>query len=71
MSRDLVKTAAKAGAPTDDRIIPNAYQLSIEDLARLFELSHEGKIMEVIDLAFRFGFVMGNRATVSRKLKRL
>ena len=73
----MFKNAIKAAAPNDlfsDTIIPDAYDIGIEDATYLYQLVISGngdKIFRALRLAFTFGFVMGNRATHSRKLKRL
>ena len=55
-------------------VIPTAYDLGLEDLQELFEFCTSGSnnaVVAAIITAFRYGFVMGNRATLSRNLKRL
>lgn len=52
-------------------IIPSPYDMSQEDLAGLIRMAASGDLAKAIIMAFDFGFVMGNRATISRKLKRL
>ena len=71
------QNAIRAVAPNDifsDTIIPDAYDIGLEDASYLYQLVTTGdgdKIFLALRLAFTFGFVMGNRATHSRKLKRL
>lgn len=52
-------------------IIPDAYDLSFEDMSDLMEMALDGKAFEALALAFDYGFVMGNRCTLRRSLKRL
>lgn len=66
--------AAKPNGMDSSSIIPYSYDMSLEDLDGLFELaSSKGAtgIYQAISRAFMFGFVMGNRCTHRRKLKRL
>lgn len=51
--------------------VPYAYDIGSKDMVGLYEMMLEGKYWDAITAAFHFGFVMGNRATHSRKLKRL
>ena len=54
--------------------IPDAYDMHMEDMQELIKLAftRNGEaVYTAIETAFRFGFVMGNRATHSRKLRRL
>lgn len=51
--------------------IPDAYVMSGSDFAELLGMCFSGKEAEAINLAFLFGFVMGNRCTLRRGLKRL
>ena len=55
-------------------IIPSAYDISTSDMAELIELAMSKSIdarWRAIAMAFEFGFVMGNRCTHRRKLRRL
>ena len=52
-------------------VIPDAYDMSCDDYADLIEMSLSGNQAEAISLAFMFGFVMGNRCTLRRNLRRL
>jgi hypothetical protein len=55
-----------------ESLIPSAYEMGAKDMTDLIGLVLEkGQYWEAISAAFKFGFVMGNRATHSRKLKRL
>lgn len=51
--------------------VPSAYDMSLEDTKGLTEMAMKGDPFYAIHYAFLFGFVMGNRATHSRQLKRL
>jgi len=69
--KNIVEVAAKAGSvfdPGTDKI-PSAYQMSLEDMTFLYKC--DKPLWQIIDIVFRFGFVMGNRATISRKMDRL
>ena len=70
MFENAIKTVRPDGRH-DTSVIPSAYDMSIEDMRGIFEMMLDGKYWEAIETAFDFGFVMGNRATHSRKLKRL
>ena len=50
--------------------VPSEYDMSLEDTGELMRLAAENPFYAV-HYAFLFGFVMGNRATITRKLKRL
>lgn len=52
-------------------IIPQQYDIGCSDMSDLLEMAYKGKVFEAIALAFDFGFVMGNRCTLRRKLRRL
>ena len=73
--RDMLKTAKLAGTIEKETIIPEAYQMSVTDLSALYEQymasKDQNKFWVLIDTAFRFGFVMGNRATINRGIKRI
>lgn len=51
--------------------IPPSYDLGAEDMTALGQMAMDGQIFKALCMAFDFGFVMGNRATISRNLKRL
>lgn len=56
------------------QVIPCSYDMSLEDMQELLKLGCSGNrelILIAITTAFRFGFVMGNRATHSRNMRRL
>lgn len=65
--------AIKAARPDDktQRTIPHGYDMNADDFLALIKMARSGNMYEAISQAFCFGFVMGNRATISRKLKRL
>jgi hypothetical protein len=70
------ENAIKAVKPDEDKLslIPYDYDLGLEDLSGLAEYAMSGPkdaVFYAIVKAFMFGFVMGNRATISRKMKRL
>ena len=72
----VFQNAIKAVRPNDDQnsIIPLPYDMSCEDFRDLMEMAFSGDTeaqWKAIALSFEFGFVMGNRATIARKLKRL
>lgn len=50
--------------------IPSAYDMSMKDASELTKMAKEDPF-NAITLAFLFGFVMGNRATITRKMKKL
>ena len=51
--------------------VPTEYDMSVEDFSDLTGMAMQKDPAYAIRYAFLFGFVMGNRATISRKLKRL
>ena len=70
----VFKNAVEAVKPgTDDKksVIPYSYQMSLEDMQDLILLAVKGHIYKALHLAFNFGFVMGNRCTIRRNMKRL
>lgn len=73
----MFENAIKAVRPKDgkeDGVIPGAYDMGYEDFSGLLELLHSGNPddqWKAIVLSFEFGFVMGNRCTIRRKLRRL
>ncbi len=58
------------GGKTELSKIPSGYDMSYEDTEGLTELAMTDPFYAV-HYAFLFGFVMGNRATITRKLKKL
>ena len=70
----LFENAIESIRPNDDALqskLPTEYDMSLEATAGLIEMAMEGDIFYAVHYAFLFGFVMGNRATIRRKLKRL
>jgi len=70
----LFDNAIKAVNPngiTKEGLIPYSYDMSMEDMTELMEMALDGRAFEALSLAFSFGYVMGNRATINRKLKKL
>ena len=74
----LFENAMKAVKPDgmdQSSIIPYAYDIGVEDMTGLFMLARSktdpNGLYHAIVRAFMFGFVMGNRCTLRRKLKRL
>lgn len=51
--------------------VPTEYDMGLEDFHDLTGMAIHGDPAYAIHYAFLFGFVMGNRATISRKMKRL
>ena len=71
MFENAIKTVRPNGRQ-DTSVIPTAYDMSAKDMTDLIRMILEkGDYWEAIAAAFDFGFVMGNRATHSRKLRRL
>ena len=69
MFENAIKNACPEN-PHISSVIPTAYDMTLEDSADLMELAKTNPFW-AIHYAFVFGFVMGNRATITRKLKRL
>lgn len=69
----VFNNAINAARPENktQRTIPHGYDMTGEDFMELVRLARSGNVFEAISQAFCFGFVMGNRATVSRNMKRL
>ena len=67
--------AVKPDGLDNSSIIPSAYDIGLEDMTELFELAMSKDdrygLYHAIARAFMFGFVMGNRCTHRRKMKRL
>jgi hypothetical protein len=51
--------------------VPTEYDMGLEDFHDLTGMAIHGDPAYAIHYAFLFGFVMGNRATITRKMKRL
>ena len=72
---NIVKTAARTGSLENiaGEMIPGPYQPDLEDMQQLFELamSPGAGLWKALDIAFRFGFVMGNHATINRGIKKI
>lgn len=66
-----VKRVKPEGITAANTVIPQQYDIGFSDMIELLRLAHDGKAAEAINLAFSFGFVMGNRCTLRRKLHRL
>ena len=73
----MFENAIKAVKPDSSKaheVIPYAYDISLEDFSDLLEMvfsRDHAENYQALVMAFEFGFVMGNRATHSRGLKRL
>ncbi len=70
----MFENATKAVKPEGElghSLIPSSYDMYLEDYSDLIGLAISGDPAKAISLSFYFGFVMGNRATISHKLKRL
>ncbi len=71
------ENALKTVEPQDTltgSVIPSAYDIGLDDMAELRTMirSQGGDAMyRALIMAFRYGFVMGNRATHSRNIQRL
>ena len=51
--------------------VPSEYDMTLEDFAGLTRMAIKKDPAYAVHYAFLFGFVMGNRATIRRKLPRL
>ena len=69
----MFENAIKAVRPEEKQhsIVPSAYDMSGGDFCDLIKMAMSGNEAKAIDLAFMFGFVMGNRCTIRRDMKRL
>lgn len=68
------ENAIKAIRPDGDprnSLLPSAYDMSLEDFSELTGMALMKDPAYAIHYAFLYGFVMGNRATITRKMKRL
>lgn len=68
-TRNMVKTVEKSKGQ-----IPLHYDLVVEDLNVFMRMIKENGIdgaFDAVVMAFRYGFVLGNRATVAGKVKKL
>ena len=70
MFENAIKTVRPDGTEAS-QVIPFAYDMNLPDMAALAKMAKDGELFKALCLAFDFGFVMGNRATHSRKLRRL
>ena len=55
-------------------IIPGAYDIEAEDMMELLRMVSSGdseSAFRAVAMAFEYGFVMGNRCTHSRKMRKL
>jgi len=52
-------------------IVPSPYSMSCEDFGDLLKMAYSDEAYKAIELAFFYGFAMGNRCTLRRKMKRL
>lgn len=69
----VFENAMKAIQPEGDARkskVPAPYDMSLEDYSELTRMALQGDPAYAIHYAFLFGFVMGNRATITRKLKK-
>lgn len=70
----LFENAMKSIQPDGDprrSKVPTEYDMSLEDYSELTGMALMKDPAYAIHYAFLFGFVMGNRATITRKMKRL
>ena len=68
------ENAMKSISPSgDNRLskLPTEYDMCLEDYSDLVGMALHKDPAYAIHYAFLFGFVMGNRATITRKMKRL
>ena len=56
---------------TNPTKVPSGYDMCLEDYSDLVGMALQKDPAYAIHYAFLYGFVMGNRATITRKLKRL
>lgn len=67
MRRDMMKTVSKVMGS-----LPARYDMNIDEIAILMKKAIiERNVAEAIEIAFDWGFVMGNRATHSGRVKKL
>ena len=66
-----IKKVHPEGITAANTVIPERYDISFTDMMELLQLAHKGEAFKALNLAFSFGFVMGNRCTLRRKLPRL
>ena len=66
----IIKGAQKV---KDEQLIPRPYWPDVEELFQLVGIARKGneETIQAIAAAFRYGFLMGNHATVNRNMKRL
>ena len=48
--------------------IPQPYELTVGDVLQLLDIANREDMINAVTAAFRYGYVMGNHATVNRKL---
>lgn len=61
--RNMMETAQKAKGN-----IPHEYSLTMSECRELTVMVHDGHLVSALLTAFRYGFVLGNRATASGKI---
>lgn len=69
MKRDMMKTVKKV---LGQDIIPSQYDLDVEEMTTLLRIGlDQHKLVDVIEIAFDYGFVLGSRAARSGRIRKL
>lgn len=51
---------------TEQTEIPRGYDLKISEIEKLLAKVESGRIVSAIEIAFKYGFVLGSRATMAQ-----
>ena len=68
---NAIKAARPEGGSPLSSVVPEPFDISANDISYLMNLAASGDLFMTVHLAFIYGFVMGNRATYTQKMKRL
>lgn len=67
--RDMIQTASKMNGQFIEKKGLNRYELSFDEITMLRNMIQDDKTIEAIITAFKYGFVLGHRATVTGTIK--
>ena len=72
--RDMIKTAEKVESNFFEKKEMLAYDMTFDEFCTLFKIANSkdtrDPLAKAIMIAFRYGFVLGHRATVAGKVKK-
>ena len=67
--RNMEKTAERIKGQFEAKNGLDRYDLTFDEITQLIRECEKGNEFEAIEMAFLYGFVLGNRATVAGKVK--